>query len=452
MLIKSLKLKIQNLKNHKGFIRYFKNTSWLLTEKILRMFVGLVVGTWVARYLGPEKYGLLNYAISFVGLFSVIATLGLDTIVVRELVKDETRKDEIMGTAFWLKITGAFVLLFVLYIAVRFTSNDKYTNIIIFIIGLNTVFQAFNVIDFYFKAKTLSKYSVYANLISFSISTLIKIGLIIFKAPLISFALILLYENIILVCGFIYFFIKNEPITIRSAPKKRIFFWKFNKETGIFLLKYSWPLIFSGGLLMIQTRIDQVMLKEMLGSIEVGYYSVALRLIENFAVIPVIINISIFPALVNAKKISKDLYMKRLLNYYRLSFFLFLVTFLPIFFFSKKIIIFLYGNAYQTTGSLLSLMAIRLFFTNIGLARGCFINIENLFKFSFLTMALGTIVNIVLNYYMIPIYQSKGSIIATIISFFVTIFLIDSFYSKTRQNVKLQLLGIVTFYKLNLMS
>ena len=67
-------------------MKYFKNTSWLFAEKILRMVVGLLVGVWVARYLGPEKFGLLSYALSFVGLFSIVATFGLDEIVVRELV------------------------------------------------------------------------------------------------------------------------------------------------------------------------------------------------------------------------------------------------------------------------------------------------------------------------------------------------------------------------------
>ena len=80
--------KLKDLKNHEGFLKYLKNTSWLFGEKILRIVVGLFVGIWVARYLGPEQFGLFSYAQSFVGLFTAIATLGLDGIVVRELVKE----------------------------------------------------------------------------------------------------------------------------------------------------------------------------------------------------------------------------------------------------------------------------------------------------------------------------------------------------------------------------
>ena len=149
--------KIISLKNHQGFMKYFKNTSWLFFEKILRMFVGLFVGIWVARYLGPERFGLFLYAQSFVGLFTAIATLGLDSIVVRELVKDETKAIEIIGTAFYLKLMGTILTLLILAVATYFTSNDRYTNLLVFIIASATIFQSFNVVDMYFQSKVLSK-------------------------------------------------------------------------------------------------------------------------------------------------------------------------------------------------------------------------------------------------------------------------------------------------------
>ena len=142
------------------------------------MVGGFFVGVWVASYLGPEKFGLLSYAGSFVGLFSAIATLGLDGIVVREIVKYPEEENEILGTAFILKLFGAILTLIVLYVAIHFTSNDKYTNTLIFIIASAVIFQAFNVIDMYFQAKVMSKYVVFANSISLLISSIVKIWLI----------------------------------------------------------------------------------------------------------------------------------------------------------------------------------------------------------------------------------------------------------------------------------
>ena len=155
-------------------MKYFKNTSWLFAEKILRMVVGLLVGVWVARYLGPEKFGLLSFAHSFVGLFTIFATLGLDEVVVRELVKDESRRDSLVGTTFWLKLFGAFLVLLVLAFAINFTSNDVDTHILVFIIASATIFQSFNIVDFYFQSKILGKFVAYANFISLFISTIVK--------------------------------------------------------------------------------------------------------------------------------------------------------------------------------------------------------------------------------------------------------------------------------------
>lgn len=423
-------------------MKYFKNTSWLFAEKILRMVVGLLVGVWVARYLGPDKFGLLSFAHSFVGLFTIFATLGLDEIVVRELVKDESRRDSLVGTTFWLKLFGAFLVLLVLAFAINFTSNDVDTHILVFIIASATIFQSFNIVDFYFQSKILGKFVAYANFISLFISTIVKIALILSHASLLAFAWVVLFDSFVLACGFIYFFLKHSTFRIKYLI--------FHKSTAIDLLKDSWPLIFSGGVLMIQARIDQVMIKEMLGSLEVGYYSVAMRLIEAVAFIPMLLKSSLYPSIQSAKIQSKALYQDRLLNFYRLNFLFFLVLAIPIFIFAEPIIVLLFGIEYQPAGVLLALLSIRLFFANMGVARGTYIVTENLMKFSMLTMILGTIVNIYLNYVLIPNYGARGAIVATIVSFFTTIYLVDIFYSKTRHNVILQVKSIITFYKLNI--
>jgi len=436
--------RLKALKSHQGFMRYFKNTSWLFGEKILRMIVGLFVGIWVARYLGPEQFGLFSYAQGFVGLFTAISTLGLDGIVVRELIKDEKRSDELIGTVFWMKLMGAFGVLGFLAIAVNFTSNDSYTNILVFIIASATIFQSFNVVDFYFQSKVMSKFVVYVNIISLFLSSIVKVTLILNAAPLEAFAMVIVFDTFVLACGFIYFFLKNSTFKIRDL--------KFHKDVAISLLKDSWPLILSGSVLMIQARIDQVMIKEMVGSLEVGYYSAAMRLIEALAFAPMMLRNSLYPSIQNAKNLNQNFYKNRLLNFYRLNFLLFLVFAIPIFLFAERIVVFLFGIEYQPAGVLLSLLSIRLFFANMGVARGVHILAENLMKFSMVTMILGTIVNICLNYILIPGNGAKGAIVATIASLFVTIFLVDIFYSKTRQNTLLQIRSILTFYKINLRS
>jgi O-antigen/teichoic acid export membrane protein len=433
--------KLRTLKSHVGFMKYFRNTSWLFGEKILRMFVGLFVGIWVARYLGPEQFGLFSYSQAFVALYAGIATLGLDTIVVRELVKDGSKKDILLSTVFWLKFIGALIVLIITFISLVFTNSTETTTTMIYIIAFSIVFQSFNIIDLFFQSKILSKYVVFANSITLLISSAVKILLIINDADVIWFAYSILFDSIILATGLLYFYINQN---------NKLFIFNFDKKIATNLLANSWPLILSSLALGVQAYIDQVMIMHMLGSVEVGYYSVAIKLIALFSFIPSIIQNTFNPAIINAKKTNENLYQTRLLNYYRLNVSLFFLSALPIFIFSEQIVTITFGEEYRSAGVLLSLMAIRLLFANLGVARSSYILAENIFKYALVTMIIGAISNIAMNYYLIPIYGSEGAIVATIISFLITIFLIDVLNKKTRENALLMLYSLATFYKIKL--
>ena len=334
--------KLKTLFSHKGFVKYFKNTSWLFAEKILRLFEMLFVGIWVARYLGPEGFGLLSYAQAFVFLFASIATLGLDTVVVRELVKDESKSGAIIGTAFFLRFIGAFMAILVLSISINFTINDNFTNLIIFIIASTTILKAFDVVDFYFQSKVLSRYVVYAKILTLSVSSLLKILLII------AFAWIVLLDAFILAIGYLYFFFKNT----QNLKLKDLI---FKKEIMTSLLKDSWPLLLSGMVISIYMKIDQVMIKEILGIEAVGQYAAAAKLSEAWYFIPMVIASSLFPAIINAKKQSKKLYLSRLQKLYDLMVWMAIIIAIPVTFMSDWLINLLYGAQYSQAGGVLTI-------------------------------------------------------------------------------------------------
>ena len=144
--------KIVQLKHHSGFRKYFANTSWLLGERALRMAVSLFVGIYVARYLGPERYGLLSYALSFVWLFSALSSFGLDYILVRELVRHPEQRNNLLGTVFWLKVCGSVAMGTAIAAVLHFKAEDQQTYWLIALIALGFLFQATNVVEFYFQA------------------------------------------------------------------------------------------------------------------------------------------------------------------------------------------------------------------------------------------------------------------------------------------------------------
>jgi O-antigen/teichoic acid export membrane protein len=426
--------------SNEGFTKYSNNTVWLFIDRIVRLSIGLFVSVWVTRYLGPNDFGLLSFSQSFVGIFAVFASLGLDSILVNHLIDKKIDSSDLLFTAFTLKLIAGFISVILCFFSVAFFLKSEDSSLLISIISISTIFQAFNVVDSFFQSKTISKYVVFSNIISFIICSIFKLLFVYFDFPLIYFALISIVETCLLALGYLYFFYANK---LQGK-------YNFKIKIAKTLLGESWPLILSGGVLMIQSRIDQVMLKEMTNNLEVGYYSTALRLIEVFGFVTVILSNSLSPAIYKAKLISKKLYENRLLNYYRLNFILFLATAIPLYFFSEFIVEVLFGREFMPAGVLLALMSIRLFFTNMGTARGAFIVTEKLFKFSLLAMIIGTLVNICANFILIPVNGAYGSIIATIVSFTVSIFIIDLFIVKGRENLFIMTKAILTFYKLTI--
>jgi O-antigen/teichoic acid export membrane protein len=408
-------------------------------EKVFGMLVGLVVGIYVARYLQPTNYGLLNYAISFAGIFAAFSTLGLDSILVREFARRPEDSEWLLGTALVLRGFGTLLLMVLLTTALFFMGNDTFTNLLIYIIASAEIFKSFEVINAFYQSKVLSKNVVKVQLIANLSISLFKILLISLQAPLIWFAIAILIGSILNAIGYVFIYWTRE-----GNP----FYWKVKKILAFDLLKESWPLVIYGFMLYVQARIDQVMLGKMLNNYEVGQYSVALKLIEMLGFIPMALMSTFSPSIAKAKINDKAIYEDRLLNLYRLMFLVFLVVAIPVYLFADEMIVFLYGEEYKAAGILLSLFAIRLFFTNMGVGKSVFIVNESLFKYSLITAVVGATVNISINYLLIPKMASVGAIIATIISFSVSIFFVDLFYSKTRHNQKLMFKAIFSFWKL----
>lgn len=421
------------------FRKYFENASWLIFEKGFSLMVGLVVGIYVARYLQPTAFGALNYGIGFVSIFSAFTTMGMDQIIVRELAKESKPKNDLLGTGFILKLCGSAFLVIILLAVLSLFEHEPLTNTLIMIIAAAEVFKAFDVVNYFFQSKVQSKYVVQVQLIMNLVVSVSKIGLVFFHASLIWFAVIIVIGSILNAIGFIYTYHAKE-----GTPSK----WRFRKSLAYDLLKESWPLALYGLALHSQARIDQVMLGNMLNNYEVGQYSVALRFIEIFGFIPMILMSTFTPAVTKGKSTSENLYKNRLLNLYRLMFATFLVVGIPIFLVGEQVITFLYGVEYQAAGYLLSLFSLRLFFANMGVGKSVFIVNESLFRYSLLTVVLGALTNVSLNYFLIPLYGAVGAITGSMVSFAVSIFIVDLFFKKTRHNQRLMFEGIFTFWKL----
>ena len=407
------------------FGKYLANTSWLLGERILRMATGLFVGIWLARYLGPEEFGMLSYALSFSALFTVMAALGLDEILVRELLKwDPNSRNKLLGTAFVLKLFGAVAVLILLFFSIFSISNDRELNIIVMLVASTVVFQSFNVVDFYFQSKVLSRYVAYANAISLFISSLLKVMFILSEAPLITFAWLVLFESVILSLGYIYFYLK-----VGERKNK----WVFDKKTALLLLKDSWPLIISSVVITAYMKVDQVMIKSLLDAGAVGQYAAAVGLSEAWHSISFIITGSIFPSILKARKHSDKVYYDKLQNVFNLMAGLSFVIAMVMTFCSIWLVDTLYGGQYDQTASVLTIHIWSSVFVFLGAASGKWYIAESLPGLIFFRAFFGMFINVFLNLMLIPKYGIQGAAMATLISQFGAHYIFDLFSSKSRR-------------------
>lgn len=402
-----------------------------MAERILAMAVTLCVGIYVARYLGPQRFGLLNYAMSFVGLFSVLATLGLDQIAVREFIKEPAERESILGTLFGLKLSGALVALGLIFFALSFTGNDPQTNLLIFIIAAGLIFQSFNIIDFYFQSQVVSKYVVFAQVFQLVISSVIKISMVLLKADLLWFALVILCDSVILAAGLLYF--------LHLRHKGLFLSWRFDVVLAKRLLKESWPLALSGLAVTVYMKIDQVMIKEMMNAEAVGLYAVAVRLSEVWYFLPAIILKSLFPAIISIRENHEEIYTVRLQQLHdMLSSVAFIIAVL-IFFFSKDIIVLLFGEQFLGADAILAVHIWAGILVFPGNVRAYLIVIENKQLVALVFRSIGAIINVILNYMLIPRFGAIGAAWATLASYIFPVCMISFFDPLIRLTVVMTL-------------
>lgn len=424
--------KLIGLINNQEFLKYFFNTGWLMVNQFTKLIVGLFIGIWVTRYLGPEQFGIYSYALSFSVLFKTLASLGLSRIVIRDLVRYEEKTDVILGTTYRLKLFGSFASILLLVLILAFLPNlESEVKMYIIIIVFGTAFTSLQVIDFYFQAKVLSKYAVFAGLISLVLSSVLKIFLILTEAPLLAFVCVVFFDGFSVGMGYLYFYKKNG-LSFRK--------WKFDISLAKSLLAESWPLILSGLSISIGMRIDQIMLREFVGMEQLGIYAVGVRLAEVFVFLPGIISQSIFPKIVS---FDLDLERDKVIAIIRYMFFLLCAIALVITFISKFAVLTLYGVDFLQSYKVLQILIWTIPITYLGIISNLLLNIKSHQKIVFWKQLILLIFNVTLNLILIPKYGIIGAAWATLIAdIFINLFM-DLAFNKSRWIFKLKISALL---------
>ena len=414
------------------------NTGWLISDKIIRMAIGLFVAAWVARFLGPDQYGLLNFSLALVALVGVLSNLGLQELIIRNIVKDPEKRDDLLGTAFVIKAVGG-ILVFIISILITFLMrpDDLTSHVLVIIIAAGPIFQSFDVIEFYFKSQIEAKYSVIAKSISFLVINVLKVILIIIEAPLVAFAFAVTADILL---G------SASLIAAYKLSGKFIRKWKVNLAQAKEFLAEGYLLGISAIAVLIYMRIDQIMIGQLLGDKEVGLYSAAVKLSEVWFVIPLALIQSVAPVLVKSYNENIQKYNYRLQKLFNLLTLIGLVIAVPTIFLSGWIVEIVFGGAYSNSSGIFAIHIWSIIFVGWGLLRNHILVFEKLVYITMIASLCGAAANVIINYFLIPLYKGEGAAIATLLSQLISSSIILLFFRKSRKITFIQIKSLFKFY------
>ena len=384
-----------------------KNLVWAVVGKIVTLLGSLLVGILVARYLGPQQYGLMNYVFSYIAVFQVFASFGLDSIEIREEAHRNEEKNKLIGTAFLLKILFAIITILLVVVSVWIFEADTFTKWMIIMYSLSMIMNSFGVIRNYFTSIVWNEYIVKTEITRTIIGAGIKVALLLIHADLIWFILSTLFDTILLASGYIVSY-RRKIDRIRN--------WTFDKTTALYLIKQSFPLLLSGAAVVVYQKIDQVMLGNMIDKTAVGYYSVAGKFTEICLFIPTILSQTITPILVKAYHDNIDDYQRKAKSFMNITIWGTIIICIVICLISNPLIKYTFGTEYTAATILLQIMI----FKTIGYASaqitGALIVIEEKQKYVVIRNIIGCLVCIGLNLWLIPQYGVVGAAIASVIT------------------------------------
>ena len=404
------KLREKTQKLNPNLRKIINSIGWLSVEKALNLLLNLTVGIYVIRYLGSDSFGKFSYCLSLVGMFEALAKLGLDAIVVRSLVEEEKSTSDIMGTAVILKLLGSLLTLAIVIGASKSMGGDWQTQWIVAVMAWSLVFRSTEAVDFWFQSKVLAKPMAIVKSVKLILGSVLKIGFIFLKLPLAAFVWLLLAEEIFRAVTTLWAYCQaNHTHAIRQ--------WKFNLTWAKEMLRDSWPLILSGVMITIYMKIDQVMLGNLASNEAVGNYAAAVKFSEVWYFFPLAICTSVFPSILRAKQRGRQEYYAKLQQLYDLMAWISLVIAIAMTFVSGILVNALLGEGYVEAGRILALHIWAGPFVFLGVARSQWLMAENMTGLSFAATSLGTISNLCLNFWLIPLYEGSGAALATVISY-----------------------------------
>lgn len=400
------------------------NSGWLFADTFFRMIVGLVLGTLIARYLGPGAYGSLRYAVAFVAVFSMFSALGLEGVVVRELAVDPARKGVILGTAFGIRVVGGLLACALALVAIGATAADRPGLVLLVaILAPGLVFQAFDTSAFWFQSQLQARRIALARGSVFIAVSVLKAGLLLANASLAAFAWAGLLE------------VALSALAVAVAYRlhgNALSALAFDRGMARHLLRNSWPLAVSGLFVLLTMQLDKVLLGELAGDVQVGIYSVANQLSAIWYSVPMILGATVAPSLFRAHAEGDPDYARSLQKVYTTLTWIAVPTALVLSFLADDLMALLFGARFEGAGRILAIHiwgAVFVFHVSV---RSRALLAEGRQKLVTAMAALTLLANVALNLVLIRRFGAQGAALASLASWGLCALVFPAFWAQTR--------------------
>lgn len=412
-----------------------RNVGWILGGKTAQMLLSFIVSLWSARYLGPSNYGLLSYVSAYVAFFTSLCTLGItSSVLVNELTKRPEEEGTTLGTTIVMRVVSS-ILSVVMIVSIIFVvdEGDPLLVWIAVLTSFGMIFQAFDIIEYWFLKRYLSKITSIASLLGYCITSLYKIYLLVSEKNVVYFAVATSIDYIVIAMILFVAYKKN------CGPKLC-----FSRKRGREILSVSYHFILSGMMVAIYGQTDKIMLKLMLSETEVGYYSTASSVSTMWCFVLSAVITSLSPTITRLKEEGNEgEYRKKNRQLYGLIFYLSMAASACITILAPVLIRILYGNSYMGAAAPLRVITWYVAFSYIGVARDIWLVCENKQRYSKYMYIVAAVANVGMNYIFIPLWGATGAAAASLITQFMTSILIPLLWKDMRQNVRLIAEGIV---------
>lgn len=407
--------------------KFFNNTFWIIAGKSVQMLISMLISLFTARYLGPGNYGIINFTSSFVIFFTAFAGLGLNSIVIRELVNNREKNGEIIGTSIVLRLIASVVSVVAICVVVFVVRpGDSQILFIAFLQSLLLIFNSFEMIKVWYQANLQSKKTAIIETVAFAMVAVYKVFLLVTGKPVEWFAFSTTFDMILIMFMLLYIYIKD-------GGQRFSVNWSYGKK----LLREGSHIVLAGATIVIYSQMDRLMLGQMLGDAAVGIYTSALMIPNMWPFVLTALVDSARPIITELRNESYEQYLIRIKQLYWAIVGIGVLVAIVVSIFAEPIIMILYGEQYLSAVNSLRILIWYSGFNSLHFARSIWLIAEHKQYMEKKIVAIGAVVNFVLNIVLILYIGVEGAAIATLVTSILTSFIVPVCFRETRENVLL---------------